>query len=129
MSMYSKPFMVRVRAGLPVDFSDTLAFIDKYYEYNPTRFSNGLGAETLVNESGQNEGSCRIFYFARLHGLTESETLNLFGHHYRIDVLSRPEGQNHANIRTFMKYGWMGVHHDDGDPPCLVLRTTPLSNE
>lgn len=34
-----------------------------------------------------------------------------------------------ANIRTFMQYGWLGVHHDDGDPPCLVLRTIPLSNE
>ncbi len=119
----------RIKAGLPVDFNDTQQVIKQYYQYHPVCFTNGPESDQLINEAGTNEGSCRIFYFARLHGLNESETLHLFGAFYREDVMVHPEGQNHPNIRQFMKYGWGGIHYQEGSHPCLVLRTNPLVAE
>lgn len=104
-------FINRVRSGNPVDFADTMALISASYDYSPTRFSNGQGEDILVNDPGTNEGSCKIFSFARLQGLSEAETLALFGGHYR-DVLNHPEGNDHQNIRHFMRHGWLGIHFD-----------------
>lgn len=120
-------FISKVKAGISVDFSETMNIIHACYEYSPVRFSNGFGADCLINEAGTNEGSCRLFYFARLHQLDSIETLHLFGSYYYDDVLSHPDGQDHRNIRTFIRYGWAGVIHDDTNPACLVLRSTPLS--
>jgi hypothetical protein len=122
-------FLHRIKSGLPVEFNATQTLINNNYHYTPARFTNGSGVEQWVNEAGSNEGSCRIFYFARLHGLTEPETLQLFGTYYRHDVLLHPEGQDHPNIRQFMKYGWKGIHYQEGTHPCLVLRTHPLTQE
>jgi hypothetical protein len=105
-------FIGKVKEGRPVDFQDTLQVITDHYDYRPTRFFNGLAEDRLVNEPGSNEGSCRIFYFAKLHGLSEPETLALFGAYYRDEVLANPDGDNHRNIRTFMKYGWEGIRFD-----------------
>ena len=102
-------FLCAVRAGRPVAFADTLAAIAAHYEYSPTRFYNGAGESRLVNEPGTNEGSCKIFSFGRLHGLSEPETLALFGEYYRDEVLPNPNGDGHMNIRTFMKHGWAGI--------------------
>lgn len=110
MSPVLAAFLAKVRGGQPVEFEETLAVIAAHYHYRPTRFCNGLGADRLVNEPGSNEGSCKIFYFARLHGLSEAETLALFGGYYRDEVLRRPTGNDHRNIRTFMRYGWSGIH-------------------
>lgn len=93
-----------------VGFEHVINTIDTHYHYTPTTFSNGLGKETLVNQAGNNEGSCRIFAFAQLHQLSEAETLACFGRFYRQDVLQNPDGQDHRNIRNFMKYGWQGIH-------------------
>ena len=108
-------FLDRVKSGQPVSFQDTISVITHNYQYTPTRFSNGSGADAVVNDAGTNEGSCKIFGFARLHGLTEADTLRLFGDYYRKDVLENPEGQDHHNIRNFMKYGWAGIQFD-GEP-------------
>lgn len=93
-----------------VEFTDVIDCIDSNYDYAPVRFSNGPlhGDETqfVISEAGENEGSCKIFSFAKLHGLDESQTLHCFGHYYRNDVLQHPLNTDHANIRTFMKYGW-----------------------
>ena len=43
-----------------------------------------------------------------LAGLSKEETLALFGGYYR-DVVATPEGDDHPNIRNFMKSGWDGV--------------------
>lgn len=94
------------------DFEDVIAFANTHYAYTPTRFSNGLGADPVVNEAGKNEGSCRVFALARLHGLSEADTLQLFGRFYRVDVLQHPDGSDHANIRRFMKDGWAGIRFD-----------------
>lgn len=92
-----------------IDFEDVIAVIDRHYHYSPVRFSNGIGDDRLDNEAGTNEGSCKIFAFARLHDLDPPTTLACFGRFYRDDVLKQPEGDNHGNIRRFMKYGWEGI--------------------
>jgi hypothetical protein len=88
-----------------VTFNDTMAVVDSLYEFTPTAFTNG----PLLNETGQNNGSCKLFSFALLHGLSPQQTLNCFGAYYRDDVLKNPEGADHQNIRNFMKTGWAGV--------------------
>ncbi len=101
-------FVGRVKSGETVSFQDTMAVIAEYYDYRPTKFSNGI-QDPLVNEAGHNEGSCKIFAFAKLHGLDQTQTLALFGDYYRKDVLENPEGDDHRNIRTFMRDGWEGI--------------------
>lgn len=102
----------RTRKGERVAFEDTVRAIDAAYRYTPTGFTNGLGEDTVQNPPGVNEGSCKIFSFARLHELTEAETLALFGDHFWKDVLENPQGDDHRNIRTFMKHGWSGIHFE-----------------
>jgi hypothetical protein len=109
MSHELDDFLAAVRTGSPVAFRDSLALIEKHYDYRPTRFRNGLGTDGLVNEPGINEGSCKIFAFAKLQGLSESETLALFGEYYRDEVLQNPEGEGHKNIRAFARHGWAGI--------------------
>ena len=94
-----------------VEFTDTMAVIDAGYEFTPTAFSNG----ELHNAAGENNGSCKIFAFARLQGLTPAQTLACFGAYYREQVLANPTGQDHQNIRNFIKYGWAGIHYE-GQP-------------
>ncbi len=86
-------------------FNDTLAVIDAHYDFTPTAFRNG----ELQNEAGQNNGSCKVFSFARLLNLTPEQTLHCFGAYYRDDVLKHPQGTDHQNIRNFMKSGWDGI--------------------
>ncbi len=95
-----------------VDFEDVMAVINQHYHYSPVGFSNGIGGDRLYNEAGSNEGSCKIFAFARLHDLDVATTLACFGRFYRDDVLRQPTGDNHGNIRRFMKYGWDGINFD-----------------
>lgn len=88
-----------------IEFADTIAAIEGAYDYAPTAFRNG----ELHNAAGQNAGSCKIFAFAGLQGLSEAETLACFGRYYREDVLQHPEASDHQNIRNFMRSGWRGV--------------------
>lgn len=88
-----------------IAFNEVIALIESLYDFTPTAFSNG----GLVSEAGQNSGSCRIFAFARLHGLSQQQTLHCFGAYYRDDVLKHPLGADHQNIRNFMKTGWAGI--------------------
>ena len=95
------------------EFKDVIEIINKYYSYTPTRFVNGTDSENIINAAGENEGSCKIFSFARSHKLDKSQTLNCFGQYFREDVLEHPEGSDHANIRTFIKYGWEHIDFDN----------------
>lgn len=106
--MTPKALLDKIESGEPVSFQESLAAIAEHYDYTPTRFVNG----PLTNEAGTNEGSCKLLYFARLHGLAEEQTLELFGDYYRKDVLGNPDGSDHANIRNFMRHGWGGVAHE-----------------
>lgn len=105
-------FLQKIKQQVAVSFDETLAVIDDYYHYRPTSFRNGVH-EPLINEAGKNEGSCRIFAFAQLHQLTPEQTLSLFGDYYRVDVLAHPDGNDHQNIRVFMRDGWAGIQFDD----------------
>lgn len=88
-----------------VTFNDTMSAIAEQYDYTPTTFTNG----DATNSAGTNEGSCKLFAFAKLNALTEAQTLHAFGDYYRVDVLQNPAGTDHANIRNFMITGWSGV--------------------
>lgn len=92
-------------APADIAFNDTIAAVEAAYEFTPTAFRNG----SLRNEAGQNNGSCKIFSFARMHNLTAEQTLHCFGDYYRKDVLGNPGGSDHQNIRNFMQTGWAGV--------------------
>lgn len=92
-----------------LEFEQTMSVITDNYQYQPTQFSNGLSDAKIVNQAGTNEGSCKIFAFALLHSLTEQQTLACFGRYYRFDVLQNPDGQDHQNIRNFMRDGWSGI--------------------
>ena len=95
-----------------IEFDEVIRIIEDGYNYTPTRFINGTKNEAVVNEAGTNEGSCKIFSFAKIHKLDAEQTLNCFGTYYRNDVLNHPENDDHANIRTFIKYGWEHIYFD-----------------
>jgi hypothetical protein len=85
-------------------FKEVIAFIEAYYQPQPTAFKNG----GLYNEATQNQGSAKVFTFAQLNKLDKEDTLYLFAEHYQ-SVLENPEGTDHQNIRQFMIHGWSGI--------------------
>ena len=91
-----------------LEFAEVMQTIDNNYSYTPVKFSCG----SAVNEAGSNEGSCKILAFAKMHNISTEKTPFLFGRYYREDVLNHPDGQDHANIRNFIKSGWDGVSFD-----------------
>ena len=98
-------FKDRLRnTSLSIDFQETMTLIENHYTFTPTTFSNG----DVTNEAGSNSGSCKVFAFAKIQGLTKEETLACFGQYYT-DVLNTPDGDNHQNIRNFMKTGFEGL--------------------
>jgi HopJ type III effector protein. len=107
--MTLEPFLQKLKdCPENIEFNDTMSIIDSLYVFTQTSFKN----DDLVNEAGQNSGSCKIFSFARLHNLTPEQTLACFGSYYRDDVLKHPENRDHQNIRNFMKTGWSGIEFD-----------------
>jgi len=101
-------------------FNDVISIIDEHYDYTPATFSNGIGEDRVINNAGENEGSCKIFAFASLNQLSLEQTLKCFGDYYHIDVLENPNNTDHANIRTFMRHGWEGIEFES---PALKLKT------
>lgn len=95
-----------------IDFFEVIQLITDNYNYSPCAFHNA----DIFNDMGVNVGSCKIFAFAQRHNLTETETLALFGHFYRDEVLEDPNGSSHANIRQFMKTGWGGISWAQANP-------------
>lgn len=102
-------FLSRIEERKCGSFADTIRIIDEHYEYQPVQFTNGPSGGQVINPAGVNEGSCKIFAFAKLHRMKETDTLALFGDYYWRDVLEHPDGHNHANIRTFIQHGWAGI--------------------
>ena len=88
-----------------LEFDELMELIDNEYDFTPTAFKNG----ELENAADENMGSCKLFSFARLHNLNGDPTLACFGSYYRDDVLENPDGDDHQNIRNFMKTGWEGI--------------------
>ena len=91
-----------------ITFPETIAVIEENYDFTPTAFQNG----NTHNAAGTNSGSCKLFAFAQLQNLSQSETLACFGAFYREEVLGDPEGTNHQNIRNFMIHGWNGIQFE-----------------
>ncbi|MCW8853741.1 MAG: HopJ type III effector protein [Gammaproteobacteria bacterium] len=96
-----------------INFTDAIEYIMEHYDYTPVTFTNGIDPDRVINQAGTNEGSCKIFAFGKIAGLTAAETLACFGQYYRDEVLNDPNGDNHANIRSFIKYGWQGINFDN----------------
>ena len=88
-------------------FADVLAFIAAHYQHTPTAFKNGAQS----NAATENQGSAKVFSFAKLQGLNQADTLSLFAEHYAA-VLTTPDATDHQNIRQFMQHGWDGVTFD-----------------
>lgn len=88
-----------------ITFDQTMRVIESNYHFVPTAFQNG----DLNNAAGQNSGSCKLFSFAKLQGLSTNQTLHCFGDYYRDDVLNNPTGSDHQNIRNFMAGDWEGI--------------------
>lgn len=91
-------------AASSVNFNDVIELIDGLYNFQPTAFNNG----SQQNAAGENNGSCKIFAFAKLQNFSQQETLYCFGQYFQ-DVESSPEGNDHQNIRQFMQHGWDGI--------------------
>ena len=85
-------------------FADVLAFIEAHYQHTPTAFKNGAQS----NAATENQGSAKVFSFAKLQGLNQADTLSLFAEHYAA-VLTTPDATDHQNIRQFMQNGWNGI--------------------
>ena len=82
-------------------FADVVAYIDAHYTHTPTAFQNGK----QHNAATENQGSAKVFSFAKLNHLDQQQTLKLFAEHYAA-VLATPEASDHQNIRQFMLNGW-----------------------
>ena len=122
--MQLNDFLGRLKKNEAISFDETMGTIDEHYTYTRCEFHNGQGDDQLTNMPGENQGSCKIFAFAKLHNLSKELTLSLFGDFYSKDVLEQPNGTTHANIRMFMKYGWAGIKFVSN---ALSSRNTPAS--
>ena len=98
-----------------VSFEDTISTIDENYDFTPSAFTNG----DTQNSANENNGSCKIFFFAKDQQLTEGLTLHCFGDYYRIDVLQNPNANDHQNIRNFINSGWAAVSFES---PALKIK-------
>tara|TARA_B110000503_G_scaffold38534_1_gene63277 strand:+ start:406 stop:756 length:351 start_codon:yes stop_codon:yes gene_type:complete len=87
-----------------ISFADTMQVIEDHYNFNPTAFTNG----DAINNAGENNGSCKLFAFAKHQKLRKDETLLCFGEHYG-NVLADKNGASHQNIRNFMQTGFKGL--------------------
>lgn len=89
-------------------FQDTITVIEENFDFTPTAFKNG----NHYNNVGENNGSCKIFYFSKLQNLSEEATLACFGKYYFEDVLQNPDGNDHQNIRNFIQFRWDGIQFE-----------------
>ena len=103
-------FLKKIKNNESISFDETMTVITEHYHYQPCEFSNGIGENKIINTASTNEGSCKIFAFAQINQLDRQQTLNLFGDFYRIDVLKKPQRNDHQNIRNFIQFGWDGIN-------------------
>ncbi|WP_174560935.1 HopJ type III effector protein [Acinetobacter bouvetii] len=102
----AQDLLAQLQAG-EAKFADVIAFIDARYNHTATAFKNGQQA----NAATENQGSAKVFSFAKLNGLDQAETLSLFAEHYAA-VLATPDSTDHQNIRQFMQNGWDGIQFE-----------------
>lgn len=104
--MMAQDLLTQLQTG-EAKFTDVIAYIEARYNHTPTAFKNGQQA----NAATENQGSAKVFSFAQLNHLNQTQTLNLFAEHYAA-VLATPEGTDHQNIRQFMQQGWNGIQFE-----------------
>src|SRR5690606_28454544 len=90
-----------------LQFAAILAYIDTHYTYTASAFQNG----SKYNAEDENQESAKVLSFAKLHNLSQNDTLKLFAEHYEAVQLT-PQGTDHQNIRQFMQHGWTGLQFD-----------------
>ena len=106
----ARGFAEGIKSGGKVkNFDETIAMIDKHYNYFAVSFTNG----DLVNAANTNTGSAKVFSFGLMTKMDVDTTLRLFGEHYDA-VKANPSGSDHQNIRNFMKNGWAGITFGTG---------------
>lgn len=98
-------------------FSETLGFIDQWFEFEASAFANG----PVSNSIEQNQGSCKVLALAEVLDLSDEQTLLCFGEHYR-DVLATPTTDNHHNLRRLLRDGCTEIQFDRF--PLTVKSTT-----
>lgn len=91
-----------------ITFQESIQVIESNYHFEPTAFQNG----NQFNKAGENNGSCKIFAFAKLQNFSKEDTLACFGAYYFDEVLNNPDGNDHQNIRNFMQTGWDGIQFE-----------------
>jgi hypothetical protein len=96
-------------SGDDLTFEEFITHCDENYEDGLIEFKNG----DIVNKPNENHGSAKVLSYAALADFDQETTLKLWGQYYR-DVKANPEGDDHQNIRNFMKYGWEGVDFYNG---------------
>ena len=102
--MTKDEFLYILKSGKSISFEDFMQLIDTHYHFQAINFKNGH----LSNGKHENQGSAKVFGFAKIHHLSALETLHIFGEHY-LNVLCNPNEDSHQNIRQFMQNGWAGV--------------------
>ena len=90
------------------NFADVIAHIEENYTYTASAFVNG-NQENVVD---QNQGSAKVFAFAKLNNFSEDDTLKIFEEQYQA-FLDTPEVTDHNYARQFMKNGWNGVKFEN----------------
>ena len=102
----AQDLLAQLAAG-EAKFADVIAYIETRYTHTPTAFKNGQQS----NATTENQGSAKVFAFARLNGLDHAQTLSLFAEHYAA-VQATPQASDHQNIRQFMLNGWDGIQFE-----------------
>lgn len=102
----AQELLAKLQSG-DAKFADVIAFIEARFEHTPTAFKNGQQA----NAATENQGSAKVFSFAKISGLNQAETLSLFAEHYS-SVLKKPDATDHQNIRQFIIHGWDGIQFE-----------------
>ena len=65
-------FLIKVKEHpIEITFGETMKVMDDNFDFTPTSFVNGI----LKNEVGENNGSCKLFAFAKLYDLSVEQTL------------------------------------------------------
>jgi len=102
--MTVEALITKVKQSEILSFAEVIEAIDANYSFTPSFFKNG----DVVNEENQNNGSCKVFSFAKMHKLSEKENLFLFGEHYQ-KVLEKTSDADNKKISSFMNFGWNGI--------------------
>ena len=106
--MNTQQYLLKLKSGVQMKFSDFLDLIESEYTFNNIAFENN----GLLNSNQENQASAKVFCFALMHSLNEKDTIRCFGEHYKLVLESPEDVTSHLNIRNFMKMGWEGVSID-----------------